>query len=300
MRRTPAIVAVMLVVSAVAALPMAGVAQSTDATTDTPTETPAPTETPDGNASNASVAPGAQLAGVVGVQGAEIEGDVQSRSFGIRVAQTASNESRAAVVAEQLGDVEQRLSELEDQRSELREARENGTLSEGEYRARAARLHAESRTVQRLANQSAGAAAGIPEQALAERGVNATAIQTLRERADELSGQETAAIARSIAGERVGQPSGPAAAGERGPGGDEARGQGADAGDGANETETDRPAGDESAPSDGQGDDGRDSAGQSGDGATETTTETETASDTATDGSDGSTDADQSGSQGGA
>ncbi|WP_226011477.1 hypothetical protein [Halomicrobium salinisoli] len=296
MRRTPAIVAVMLVVSAVAALPMAGMAQSTDATTDTPTETPAPTETPDGNASNASVAPGAQLAGVVGVQGAEIEGDVQSRSFGIRVAQAASNESRAAVVAEQLGDVEQRLSELEDQRAELREARENGTLNEGEYRARAARLHAESRTVQRLANQSAGAAAGIPEQALAERGVNATAIQTLRERADELSGQETAAIARSIAGERVGQPSGPAAAGERGPGGDEARGQGADAGDGANETETERPGGDESAPSDGQGDDGRDSAGKSGDGATETTTETETA----TDGSDGSTDADQSGSQGGA
>ncbi|WP_225332688.1 hypothetical protein [Halomicrobium urmianum] len=278
MRRTPAIVAVLLVVSALAALPMAGVAQSTD--TSTETATPTPTETPDENASNASVAPGAQLAGVVGVQGAEIEGDVQSRSFGIRVTQAASNESRAAVVAEQLGDVEQRLSELEAEREELREARENGSLSEGEYRARAARLHAESRTVQRLANQSADAAAGIPTDTLTQNGINATAIQTLRERAGNLSGQETAAIARSIAGDRVGQP-----AGDRSSAGNETRGQGADAG------ETERPAGNESAPSDGRGD-GRDSAGQSGDGAAATTT--------ATDGSDGDTDADQSGSQGGA
>jgi len=287
--------AVLLVVGALAALPMAGMAQSTDATTETPT----PTETPDGNASNASVAPGAQLAGVVGVQGAEIEGDVRSRSFGIRVARAASNESRAAVVAEQLGDVEQRLSELEAEHEALREARENGSLSEGEYRARAARLHAESRTVQRLANQSADAAAGIPEETLAANGVNATAIQTLRDRAGNLSGQETAAIARSIAGEGVGQPARPAAAGERGPAGDGARGQGADAGDGANATETERLAGNKSAPSD-----GRDSAGQSADGATETPTETETTtevdSDAATDGSDGETDADQSGSRGGA
>lgn len=225
--RTTALVMAVLVVGSVAAVPMAGLAAQT---TETPTN-----ETAETNAT----APGEQLAGVVGVQEAEIEGEVDSRAYGIRVAQAASNDSKAAVVGQQLTDVEQRLDELEDRRAELEQARENGSMSEGQYRARVARLAAETRTVERLADQSNETAQSLPAETLEANGVNATAIRTLSERADELSGPEVAEIARSIAGEGFG----PDRAGERGAdrGTDtsnesDGRDRGGDARDGQNET----------------------------------------------------------------
>ncbi len=47
-------------------------AQDTEAVTERPTRT--------------TTAPGAQLAGVVSVQEAELDGEVQSRTFGVRIA----------------------------------------------------------------------------------------------------------------------------------------------------------------------------------------------------------------------
>lgn len=211
-RTTTALVAVMLVVGSLAAFPIAGLAAQT---TDTGTESnSAQSNTTE---SNATVSPGEQLAGVVGVQEAEIEGEVDSRAFGIRVAQAADNDSRAAVVGEQLGDIEERLDELEQRRQELDSARENGSMSEGQYRARMAQLSAETRTVERLANQSNETAQGLPAETLEANGVNVTAIQTLKDRAQNLGGPEVAEIARSIAGANTGNGFGPAQAGERGP-----------------------------------------------------------------------------------
>jgi hypothetical protein len=194
--------AVVLVVSTLAAVPAATTAQET--------------EIPTPQADDSAVAPGAQLAGVVSVQEAELDGEVQSRTFGIRIAQANTDDAKASVVADQVNDSEARLAELQQRKRALDAARENGSMSEGEYRARAAQLHAETRNVQRLANETNETASRLPADALEQKGIDATAIKTLSQRASELSGPEVAAIARDIAGPDVGRQTRPADAGDRG------------------------------------------------------------------------------------
>jgi len=192
----------LLVVSTLAAVPAATMAQETETVTQQADENATP--------------PGAQLAGVVSVQGAEIDGEVQSRTFGVRIAQANTDDARAAVVADQLNDSEARLTDLQQRKQTLDEARENGSMSESEYRAKVAQLHAETRNVQRLANETNETASRLPAEALEKKGVNAAAIQTLSQRASELSGPEVAAIAQGIAGPNVGQQARPDVAGDRG------------------------------------------------------------------------------------
>jgi hypothetical protein len=212
--RVSALIVALVAVATIAAVPMAGVAtQAEGPATDAPTENATTADV-----SNASATPpGAQLAGVVGVGQAEIDAEVDDRAFGIRVAQAASNASRADVVSDRLGEVEERVAELERERDALQQARENGSMSEGEYRARTATLAARTRSAERAANQSADVAQGLPAALLESTGINATAIRTLAERANELNGPEVAEIARSIAGEGVGRP----AAGDRTPFGED-------------------------------------------------------------------------------
>lgn len=150
---------------------------------------------------NASVAPGERLAGVLGVQEAELDGEVESRSFGLAVARAASNESRAALVAAEVNETGAELDQLEERKAELDRARENGSMSDGQYRAEVAELSARADNVERMANESANASEGLPADLLESHGVNASAIETLRSGASELGGQEVAEIARSIAGE---------------------------------------------------------------------------------------------------
>lgn len=161
-------------------------------------------------------APGERLTGVVGVQQAELQGDVDQRTFGVRVAQSASNGTQADVVASQLDDVEQRLVELRERKAELDEQRAAGEISEGRYRAEVAQTAAQIRTAERLTNQSAQVAGQLPTALLDERGVNAERIEQLRANASELTGPEVAEIARGIAGQNAGQrpadaPGGPGA-----------------------------------------------------------------------------------------
>lgn len=209
-RTTPALIAALVVVGSLAAFPAAGLAVQTTETTENSTNETNTTQ------SNATISPGEQLAGVVGVQKAELEGEVDSRAYGVRVAQSANNDSRAGVVAAQLDDLEQRLDDLEQRRQDLEAARENGSMSEGQYRARMARLAAETRTVDRLANQSNETARGLPAETLEANGINASTIRELRDRANALGGPAVAEIARSIAGDDVGNGFGPGQAGERG------------------------------------------------------------------------------------
>ncbi|MWV38568.1 hypothetical protein [Natrialba sp. INN-245] len=160
------------------------------------------------------IAPGEQLAGVVGVQEAELEGDVSERTFGIKIANAQTDDAKADVVGDQLTDVEDRLEELETRSEELNAAYEAGEISQGEYRAEMASIAAEQRTAERLADGTAAAADGLDDEVLAERGIDAEAIQTLSDRAAELDGEEVSEIAQSIAGPQVGQ----AVDEDRGPG----------------------------------------------------------------------------------
>ncbi|MFC4544354.1 hypothetical protein ACFO5R_20705 [Halosolutus amylolyticus] len=151
-----------------------------------------------------SVAPGEQLAAVVGVQEAELDGEVSERAYGIKVAAAQTEDARADVVLEQQADVEKRIADLENRTAELNAAYEDGELTRGQYEGRMAAIAAEQRTAERLANGTAATASELenPEA----HGIDVDAIQTLAETASELTGPEVAEIARSIAGEGVGQP----------------------------------------------------------------------------------------------
>jgi len=196
MRRTA--VTIGLVVAALLAAPVVGmaVAGTGDQVAQTDNET-------DENASE--VTPGERLSGVVGVQEAELEGEVERRAFGIEVAGAATNDSKAAVVADRLDRIEQRLTEVRERKAALDEARANDSMSEGEYRARVSELVAQGQASKDLLNESERTAGQLPAETLEQRGVNASAIRTLKESAAELTGPEVAEIARSIAGPNVGK-----------------------------------------------------------------------------------------------
>lgn len=211
MRRTTLLVTVALVLATVATVPIGGLAAVGDgvAAQQTTDEQPA---------NETEAAPGERLSGVLNVGQAELETEVDSRTFGIKVAQAATQNAKADVVKAQLEDIEERIAELEERKAALERARENGSLSEGAYEARIAEVAAELEGAERLANQSAEAAGELPADLLESKGINVEAIQTLRDRADELGGQEVAEIARSIAGPSVGKAPGHAGPDDRGPG----------------------------------------------------------------------------------
>lgn len=188
MRRTlPAVLALVLVASTLAAVPVLG-----QETTETTTESNEP-------------APGASFAGAVGVQGAELNGDVETRAYGVALERANSTGARAAIVAERLNSTEERLGELEARQQALDRARENGSMGEAVYRARVAGLYAEGRTVQRVLDRSNATVRDLPAEARASHGLDAAAVRTLSQRASGLTGPETAAIARDIAGRSAGQ-----------------------------------------------------------------------------------------------
>ncbi|MFB6310528.1 MAG: hypothetical protein ABEH64_05020, partial [Salinirussus sp.] len=175
----------------VAGIPLVGVATPTPAT---------------GNATG--VAPGQQLGGVVDVGEAELETDMASRTFGLAIAQADSPAAKAAIIKDRVDAVERSVERLDERLADLRAARDNGSLSQGAYRARVAAIAAERAGAAQLANATAAASADLPVDVLEANGVNVDAIEQLRNRARELGGQEIAEIARNIAGPAVGQPPG--------------------------------------------------------------------------------------------
>ncbi|WP_222916038.1 hypothetical protein [Natrinema sp. SYSU A 869] len=212
MNRTTSITLAAILVVATVAVPLAAasVVSSGGAQAET-----------DSDAGNESIRPGEQFAAAVGVQNAEIEGNVSERAFGARIANAESNRTKAAVVATGVNETEARMTDLEEKLVDLNESREAGEISEGRYRAEVAKTVAEMRSLERRATTAEAAAAGLPPGALADRGVDAESIRTLRERAGDRGGPETAAIARSIAGDGVDRsagnerdPSGPSEASE--------------------------------------------------------------------------------------
>ncbi|WP_275552381.1 hypothetical protein [Halorubrum sp. SD626R] len=212
MNRSIALVAAAVVLVGVAGIAAAGpvgtaVAQDDPVATN---ETDAGNET----ANESDISPGERLSGVIGVQRAEIAGEVDSRAFEVGLNRTETAEERADLVADRLNRTEERLDEIERRQRELRERRDAGELSQGAFAARMAELGARAETVEREANRSVDVARELPESARADRGLNETRLDRLRERASEAGGPEVAAIARGVAGNGVG---GPLAADRRGP-----------------------------------------------------------------------------------
>lgn len=193
-------------------------------------------------------APGARLAGAIGAQAAEVEGEVEARSFGIEMSKAASARAQSGVVVRQVDSLESRLADLEERKQELQAAKRNGTISNSSYEARMTTLAARTESIRGLVNQSHTAARGLPSDVAEERGINVTAIRTLERRAANLTGPEVAAIARSIAGPDTGKPVSPGLATGGavglnttvGPPGNGSVGPPADRGPSAGENRTDR------------------------------------------------------------
>jgi hypothetical protein len=193
-----------VVVAAAVGAPLAA-ASPAAAPTDAGTAQPADSQAAPGNDSenDSEPAPGAQLAGVVNVQAAEVEGDLQQRSLGLQLAAARSNASKASVVADQTGELSDRLETLRERKQRLLEARENGSISQARFRAEMAGLAAEIATATRLLNRTGDEADGLPAEALADAGVDTEDLQRLRQAAGNLTGPEVARIARSIGGPPV-------------------------------------------------------------------------------------------------
>jgi len=164
-------------------------------------------ETTDGETE--TLAPGAKLAGVVGAQQAEIQGEVDSRSFGLAVAAARSNGSKARVIANQSDQLQERLRTLEARMTRLNQSYRNGSIATGAYHARLARLTAQLRMFERLTNETAESASTLPPETLRQQGVNVSRLERLRTHARNMTGPEVAAIARQVAGPNVGNPVGP-------------------------------------------------------------------------------------------
>ncbi|QRV13367.1 hypothetical protein JMJ58_10280 [Haloterrigena salifodinae] len=215
MNRTTSIALAAILVVAAVAVPFAAASATSSGGAQSETDADDGTE---------SIEPGAQFAATVGVQNAELEGNVSERAFDVRIANAESNATKAAVIAAQFNETDRRLTELEDRLEELNESREAGDLSEGRYRAEVATTVAEMRSLERRADAAETAAAGVPEPTLADHGVDVESIRRLRDRAGELGGPETAAIARSIVDSDDRSSGGPNERGNE-PQGDERGGQ---------------------------------------------------------------------------
>ncbi|ELZ89194.1 hypothetical protein GCM10007209_34030 [Haloferax sulfurifontis] len=174
-----------------AAAPVAQTTANDSATNDTATND---------SAASSETLPGQRLSAVIGVQGSETNGELERRTFEARFAKANSNASKAAVVATQVDAVRERLTELEQRRDRLEAQRENGTLSEGQYRARLTQTVADIERTRSMLNQTADAASTVPAEDLSARGVETAELDRLRTNASELTGPEVAAIAGELAG----------------------------------------------------------------------------------------------------
>jgi len=190
-------------------------------------------------------APGAAFAGVVDVQQAEVDNEVEQRALDRRFAAAGSNGSKARIVAEQQDQLSERLAGLEAEKARLERAHENGSIGESQYRAKLAGLAAQIRAVERRANQTADVAAGLPEPALREHGANVSQVRSIAQQANRAGGGEVAEAARAIAGEGVGNGLGPPNASQRGPPASVGPpdGNGSDAGTGPPDRNGSRPSG---------------------------------------------------------
>ncbi|MBS3760994.1 hypothetical protein [Halodesulfurarchaeum sp.] len=161
--------------------------------------------------------PGLHLAASVAVQQQELQGEIEHRSFGLEVAAAATNDSKAQVLNRTQEHLESRLTELEQEQAQMNASLANGTISESQYQVGMSALVTKTSNLERMANSTSQTAETLSNETLEANGVNATALMHIRTQAHNMTGPETAAMARQIAGNNVGMPMGPPQGVPRGP-----------------------------------------------------------------------------------
>jgi hypothetical protein len=146
-----------------------------------------------------TVAPGARFAGAIGAHREHHANEMSEETVEVRLSQSGSELARAEVVADVYDAKRDRLDELAERGRELRRARDNGTISESEYRARRAVLDADLRSIERVATRIGVAAEGLSPGVLLEVNVALVSIQELETGARDRQSGELGRIAPSFA-----------------------------------------------------------------------------------------------------
>lgn len=196
-------------------------------------ETAPPAQTADTNQTNTTneTPPGVLLAGSIAVQNEEMQGEMEHRTFGLEVAAAGSNDSKAQVLNRTQAHLETQLTETEAEMDRLNASQSNGSISDAQYQVRMSAMVTRVSNLERMANSTSAAAGTLPAETLEANGVNVTALQHLRTHAGNMTGPETAAMARQIAGNSVGTPMGPRNTTQWGPPSDSPAGPGMEGND---------------------------------------------------------------------
>lgn len=129
--------------------------------------------------------------------------DVQS---GLWNAAYRNATNRSAVVEQRTADVDARLAALAAEKRTLVEARQNGTITQTEYRARMSAVVGRMAALNRSIDET--------ERQARATGANVSKVHQLRDRTRNMSGPEVADVARSMAGgPPAGSPGGPPSVG---------------------------------------------------------------------------------------
>ncbi|MFB6253867.1 MAG: hypothetical protein ABEI06_04600 [Halobacteriaceae archaeon] len=151
------------------------------------------------------ILPGVRFTGVINIQHTELQGNVEKRSFAIRLRKADSPSEKATIIADKVESLQQRITNLQERKQTLKNALQNGSITKSEYRAEIAELVSQINNVKQIVNKTVSVAKGLPTELLAAKGINVSAIVQLKNHAANMSGPEIAAIARSIRGNKRSQ-----------------------------------------------------------------------------------------------
>ena len=154
-----------------------------------------PTSEPAAN--NSTVAPGAQVASGVSVEGIVLRSDLQQRTLDVKLARAASDKERAAIVARIIQRLNGRLDTLETRYQQLQDGWQAGTISDAAYYVKNAKVVVEATTIQRMLGQLRTAATELPATQFGAQYTNTTTIGQLDKRAGVLTNSEISATSTS-------------------------------------------------------------------------------------------------------
>lgn len=143
---------------------------------------------------------GEQISILVHNHQTEVSHTVENSAF-----EVAFERGGEAAVENRTQELQERLDRAEEKKAEIEEKVESGEMSERRAMAEKARVSTEADSVNRSADS-------VMDKA-AEQGINVSAVETLKQNASELSGEEVSRIARSIAGPGVAEDRRPEQAG---------------------------------------------------------------------------------------
>lgn len=201
-----ALVALAVLVATVAAFPGAVAAPALGGETAAPAAQATPQAVTAGNASDnaTDVTPGESVAGALAVQGSDVERDLESRAFDVRLSRAANasapDASRGRLLATELRAAEVRLAVLEDRKAALRTARAAGNVSDRAFRVRMARLVAETRALNERIERLETTSDGLPNETRDEYGLTDATFERLATASSNLTDAETERLFRSFVG----------------------------------------------------------------------------------------------------